>query len=353
MAVIGNKERMVNKMINNFNARISKVIVSIIVPAYNVDKYIEKCITSILEQTYTNIEVIVVNDGSTDKTGKLIDKISQNDKRVHVLHKKNAGVSAARNSGIEISTGEYLVFVDGDDYIAPDYVEYMLSLIENTGSDFCLSKCCYTKNGEKQTESEYIEKLQPEDATALLLSPDVIVGCWNKIFKRSLLVNNNIWFSNDLFYGEGLSFITTISQISKSVGVGNRKVYYYRRNNEASATTKFDINKLYNGEKALKNIRKKLIINSSKVNMMFDLHMCLFSLGALVKIKSNCLEKEYFEDYKRWKSFIRHNYFKILFSGQISVYRKLMLFGGCLSPTIMMRLDTIRRKHISDKSVAD
>jgi glycosyltransferase involved in cell wall biosynthesis len=340
-------------MVGNLENETSKFLVSIIIPAYNVEKYIEKCLLSILEQTYTNIEIIVVDDGSTDNTGQLIDNVSQQDSRVRVIHKKNAGVSAARNSGIEISTGDYLVFVDGDDYIAQDYIEYMLSLIENTDSEFCLSKCCYTKSGEKQTENEYIEKLQPEDATALLISPDVIVGCWNKIFIRSLIVNNNIWFSTNLFYGEGLTFITTVSQISKSVGVGNRKVYYYRRNNEDSATTKFDINKLYNGERALKNIRKQLTINSPKVITMLNLHLCIFSLGALVKIKSNRVEKEYLKDYKRWKSYIRHNVPKLIFNRETSVYRKLLLIGGCLSPWLMMKLDTTRRRYISANSVGD
>ncbi|WP_162341282.1 glycosyltransferase family 2 protein [Paenibacillus paridis] len=338
-------------MVGNHDNETSKFLVSIIIPAYNVGKYIEKCLLSVLDQSYTNIEVIVVDDGSTDKTGQLIDCVSQQDSRVRVIHKKNAGVSAARNSGIEISTGDYLVFVDGDDYIAQDYVEYMLSIIENTGSEFCLSKCCYTKSGEKQTESEYIKKLQSEDATALLISPDVIVGCWNKIFKRSLIVNNNLWFSTNLFYGEGLTFITTVSQISKFVGVGNRKVYYYRRNNEASATTKFDINKLYNGEKALVNIRKQVILNSSKVKTMQDLHLCLFYLGAIVKIKKYDLEKKHQKDYKRWSSYLRRNTFRLMTKREISLYRKMMLLGGCVSPWIMMKLDTYRRHQISEKSV--
>ena len=340
-------------MTDNFYDKSFKYLVSIIIPAYNVDKYIKKCLSSILEQTYTNIEVIVVDDGSTDQSGQIIDSISKQDFRVHVIHKKNAGVSAARNTGIEISTGDYLVFVDGDDYLAPDYVEYMISLVENTGANFCLSKCCYTKSGEEQIEREYIKKLQPEDAVALLLSPDVIVGCWNKIFNRSLIVKNNIQFSTTLFYGEGLSFITTVSQISNSVGVGNRKVYYYRRNNEASATTKFDINKIYNGEKALKAIRKQLIISSSKVNTMLNLHLCTFYLGAIVRIKSNNLEKEYSQDYKRWKSYIRHNTIKFTFNLEISIYRKLLLFGGCVSPWLMMKLDTVRRRRISANSVDD
>lgn len=340
-------------MMQKLNNENSKPLVSIIIPAYNVEKYIEKCITSILEQTYINIEVIVVNDGSTDNTGSVIDNISQHDSRVRILHKKNAGVSAARNSGIEMSTGEYVVFVDGDDYIADDYIWYMLNLIKSTGSDFCLSKCCYTKSGEKQTENECIEKLKPEDAIALLLSPAVIVGCWNKIFKRSLIADNNIWFSTTLFYGEGLTFITTIAQMAKSVGVGNRKVYYYRRNNEASATTKFDINKLYNGEKALKNIGDKFILDSPKINTMLKLHMCLFYLGALVRMKANGVEKEYLKDYKIWKKYIRRNVWGLVFNTDVSTYRKLMLIGGCISPWIMMKLDNIRRGRISANSVAD
>lgn len=338
-------------MVSNFNNENSNFLVSIIIPAYNVEKYIEKCITSILEQTYTNIEVIVVNDGSTDKTRDIIDNISQYDSRVRPLHKKNEGVSAARNSGIEAATGDYVVFVDGDDYIAQDYVEYMIGLIENTGSDFCLSKCCYTKKDEMQTENEYIEKLEPEDATSLLLSPNVIVGCWNKIFKRSLIIDNNIRFSTTLFYGEGLTFITTLAQISESVGVGNRKVYYYRRNNENSATTKFDINKIYNGEEALKNIKDKFILDSPKINIMFNLHMSIFYLGALVRMKANKVDKTYYTDYKKWMKFIRENYFGLLLNKEVSLYRKMLLFGGCISPNIIMKLDKIRRRKIVANSI--
>ncbi len=338
-------------MIDYSNNGALKLLISIIIPAYNAETYIEKCLSSILEQTYANIEVIVVDDGSIDKTGRFLDDISKQDSRVRVAHQENAGVSAARNSGIELSTGEYLVFIDADDYLAQDYIAYMLCLVEKTGADFCLSKCCFTKSREKQTEEEYIETLSSEDATALLLSSEVIVGCWNKIFKRSLLEVHNLRFSKDLFYGEGLSFITTATQLSSCVGVGNRKVYYYRRNNEASATTKFDIQKLYNGEKALKSIKKQLTIDSSKVNTMLNLHLCIFALGAIVRIKANHLEKKYSSDYKRWKLYLRRNVMKFAFVPEISLYRKLLLLGGCASPWLMMKLDTIRRKRISDNSV--
>ena len=325
-------------------------LVSIIVPAYNAEKYIEKCLLSILNQKYTNIEVIVINDGSTDNTLHLINEISRNDTRVIVVNNDNSGVSVSRNIGIEKSKGEYLIFVDSDDYISSDYVDYMLSLVEQTGSEFCLSKYCFTNVKEHQTEHESIIKLTPEDATALLLSPEVVVGCWNKIFKRSLIMQTNAKFSTTLFYGEGLTFITYLSQRASSVGVGNRKVYYYRRNNELSATTKFDIDKLYNGEKALNGIKENLIIESSKINKMMNLHLSLFSLGAITRIHSNGVKKKYLSDYNHWKSNIGKNLFETILSKDISYYRKILLFSGYLSPYILMKLDLLRKKRIVKNS---
>lgn len=338
-------------MIDGFNQKEIETLISIIIPAYNVELYIEECLLSIIKQTYKNIEIIVIDDGSTDKTSKLLDNISLKDDRICVIHKKNEGVSIARNTGIELSKGDYLVFVDADDYLAPDYIEYMIELVKNTKAEFCISKYCYTKNEEKQIEQESIEILQAEEATALLLSPVVIVGCWNKIFKKSLLEDYNIRFLPTLFYGEGLTFITTVAQLSNAVGVGNRKVYYYRRNNESSVTTKFNINNMYNGEKALEIIENQLIIKTSKVKTMLNLHRSIFSLGAVVKLKANHLEKKYNKDYRRWKSYVKNGFFQLLFCKDVTIYRKLLLFVGWICPWLMMKLDIIRRKHIFKNGV--
>lgn len=327
--------------------------VSIIVPAYNVEKYIEKCIRSIQAQSYNNIEIIVVNDGSTDSTGSLLKSISEHDNRILVIDTNNSGVSAARNKGLNFCNGEYIVFVDGDDYLASDYVEYMLSLVYKTGADFCLSKNCFTKRNEKQETENKVEILNGIEATALLLSPRVIVGCWNKIFSRSFIEKNKLRFSTTLFYGEGLSFITTAAQLANCVGVGNRKVYYYRRNNETSATTKFDINKLVNGEKALETIKNSMILKDDRVDTMFNLHLALFCLGALTKIKINKKEKEHKKEYLHWEHTLRVYTKKILFKKDVSSYRKIMLLGGCISPWLLMKLDQIRRNKIAENSVGE
>lgn len=328
-------------------------LVSVIVPAYNVEKYIEKCLSSISGQTYRNLEILVVDDGAKDRSGELADRAAERDARIRVIHQTNAGVSAARNRGIDEARGEYIVFVDGDDYLAPDYVEYMLALVKETGADYCLSKRCFTKEGEAQTRDEQVEMLPPTDATALLLSPEVIVGCWDKIYKKSWLDENNLRFSTELFYGEGLSFITTAAQLANCVGVGNRKVYYYRRNNQTSATTVFDIAKIYNGEKSIKLIEEKLHLQSPKVQTMLKLHLATFYLGAVVRILACGKKKDFAEDCKRWMAYVRRIYPTLLRSKEVSVYRKLMLLGGCISPWFVMKLDVIRRKRIAENSIVD
>ncbi len=324
--------------------------ISIIVPVYNVEKYIRKCISSISEQTYKNIEIIAVDDGSTDESGKILDEISKGEPRIKIIHKKNEGVSAARNDGLAVATGDYVSFVDGDDYISKDYADYMAELAAS-GADFCLSTNCYMKKGEKQIEELKTEKYSPDDATALLLSCKVIVGCWNKLYKREFLKKNNLTFSSKLFYGEGLYFIVNAAQCANFVTVGNKKVYYYRRDNENSACTNFNIKKIQNGEESLKYIEKELVGKTKAIDSALMLHMAMFHIGAAVRIKTNNLEKKYSDDYKRRLGFIRKNIFSILTDKRISLYRKILLFLGCISPKLLSTLDIKRRKRISDRSI--
>jgi len=326
-------------------------LVSIIVPAYNVDRYIEKCILSILSQSYENIQVIVVDDGSTDSTSAIIDGFHYMDDRLIVFHVKNNGVSAARNIGIENADGDYILFVDADDYVATDFVEYMVSLAITSGSDFCFTKKCFTRSNESQDAVITTKNVSPEVATAMLISPDIIVGCWNKIFKKSFIDENNLRFSTSLFYGEGLTFITTAAQIAKSVCVGNRKVYFYRINNPDSATSTFDINKIYNGEIALLNIRKNLIIKTPLVLFILDYHICLYNLSATLRLMAHSVEYTYIDDFNRWKNHVKNNYHKFLFSNKLSLYRKLLLLFGVVSPRLLMWLDIHRRKRIAKSNI--
>src|SRR5699024_6485655 len=105
-------------------------LISVIVPCYNVEEYLPKCVESILNQTYRNLEIFLVNDGSLDRSGEICDEYVVKDTRIKVIHKENGGLSDARNVALDIMTGEYVTFVDSDDYVAEDYVEYLYKLIE-------------------------------------------------------------------------------------------------------------------------------------------------------------------------------------------------------------------------------
>lgn len=329
----------------------NKPTISFIVPAYNVESYIEKCVNSILLQSYKNIEIIIVNDGSTDGTLKKLEKFCAIDSRIRIINKTNQGVSAARNTGLSQAKGDFIVFVDGDDYVAPDYSDYMKSLIVEDDVDLGISLNCFTSDHECQSHAESNVILSSDEAMRLLLSPRIIVGSWNKIFRRSLLLDNNIYFSESLFYGEGLHFIVNAAKRSRKVAVGNRKVYYYRRNNYSSATTKFNIEKLYCGAEALNCIENDITPISENVKEMLDWHKCQFNMGAVVRLITSKQKSQHKTYYNTCLSNVRKHTLQCLTIKGVSIYKKALLIGCCISPKLMALLDVMRRKHISSKSI--
>ena len=119
-------------------------LVSIVVAIYNVEAFLDVLITSLFNQTYKNLEIILVEDGSPDNSGKICDDFSKKDNRIKVIHQNNNGVSNARNRGMEIANGKYITFVDGDDWLEPDFIEYMLKIIVETNSDMAISTNNFT-----------------------------------------------------------------------------------------------------------------------------------------------------------------------------------------------------------------
>lgn len=182
--------------------------ISIFVPVYNVEKYVEKCIQSLINQSYKNIEIILVDDGSNDRSNKIIDEYAKVDSRILTIHQKNKGVSAARNAGLKVATGEYVGFVDPDDYVDYQMYETMLKKIELNMSD--LAVCGFSKVTELSDKEEIFE-IKDE-----LLSPKKCVedlfdfrggyaikpSVWNKLFRRDkigdLKFDENIGISEDL-----------------------------------------------------------------------------------------------------------------------------------------------------------
>lgn len=172
----------------------SKDLISIIVPIYKVEQYLDRCIESIINQTYKNLEIILVDDGSTDQCPHMCNLWAERDSRIKVIHKDNGGLSDARNAGLEVATGEYLAFVDSDDWIEKRYVEFLYNAIIQTDAD--MSACqvrSVLENEEVFTVEE--QQLQIETFTTEEALYSLINGCvfravaWNKLYKRAFIID--------------------------------------------------------------------------------------------------------------------------------------------------------------------
>lgn len=239
--------------------------VSVIVPMYNVGKYIEKCIVSIIQQTYQNLEIILVDDGSPDDSGKIADKYASKDKRIKVIHKKNAGVSAARNSGIDAASGEFICFSDGDDYVMPNYVEHLLKLCLDNQADIAYTVDMFTTFHKEKVEHSITKVITPEEATENILCYKVPIGVYSKMFKRSFMEKYHLRFLEDVFIGEGFNFNTACFQRANKIVLSTERIYFYRRDNESSAMTKFRESKCQMALKAIDIIKGNLVIKTPRI----------------------------------------------------------------------------------------
>lgn len=272
-------------------------LVSVIVPIYNVENFVSKCIKSICEQTYRNIEIILVDDGSTDNSGTICDEYGKKDTRIKVIHKKNAGVSVARNVGINNSMGDYICFVDGDDYVMPDYIEYMMEQIIKNNADIALTTQMFGNFDKKQVKKDDIKTWDGEDAVEAILCYRVPIGCYCKLFRADFL--EDVRFIPEIFIGEGFNFNVSAFQKARKVVAGERKIYYYRRDNPTSAMTKFSIKKCECGLWALEVIKQNLTIYSKRIceawrYANWRTHSDFYDMCVLAGV-----EKEYSEMYKK------------------------------------------------------
>ena len=282
--------------------------VSIIVPVYNVEKYIEKCLNSLISQSYKNIEIILIDDGSKDNSGKICDKYKRKDPRIKVIHKENAGVSEARNSGIQKATGEYLCFVDADDFVMNDYIEYLHQLIVKGSSDIAICTKMFSNFNEKQTSDEVIESLDGENSIIRILNYRMPIGVYSRIFKKDLIDNNRIRFLKDVYMGEGFNFNVACFQKAKKVIISNYKVYYYRRDNTTSATSHFSIKKCENSIYAMKIMNENLLIRTDHVINSWKYAIWRTYSDAFDYICLGNGKKENLEKFKEYKYYVKNNY---------------------------------------------
>ncbi len=215
-----------------------KKLLSVIVPVYNAEKFLYKCVESIINQSYKNIEIILVDDGSTDNSPTICDELAESDSRIVVIHKENGGVSSARNAGLDAAIGDYIAFVDSDDWIDNDMYETMLSLMERTNSQIA-SSSIMRENGDKasvwgEIEEPYI--IKSRDDVLIEISSTLGLVCihtCNKVFEKSII--KAIRFDESLTYCEDVLFNYCVS-LNMTQMVYINTPYYHFFYNILSAT---------------------------------------------------------------------------------------------------------------------
>ena len=232
-------------------------IISIVVPVYNTSQYLSECLDSLLSQSLFDIEIICVDDGSTDDSPHMLDLYASREERLAVFHRENGGVSAARNFGISKSRGQYVLFVDSDDYIERNACKLLAEAAEKDDSDIVVF------GGVSFPHVNWVDRcFGTQDAlvcgdgvAALLGEPGSFPLMCNKMYRRSLIVENNVSFSSDLVLGEDNAFQFAIFPYAKTVTFLSCSLYHYRCGRSGSAIVEYYGDRLSKIKKHLEVVR--------------------------------------------------------------------------------------------------
>lgn len=300
--------------------------ISVIVPIYNVEKYIRQCVDSLLNQTFEKLEVILVDDGSPDGCPEICEEYKQKDRRVKVIHKINGGLSDARNAGLKVAEGQYVAFIDSDDYVDLQMFAKLYNEAEKRDLDVCYCDYCFDVNGKirpacKQQENMFLH--QKADVEKFLLDmvgtepqfpSDVryLVSVWHGIYKRSIIEQYSISFESERLYpSEDLLFhIDFLSRCSK-IGYLKEGMYYWRYN-PCSLSRTYTTQKFFRYVDLLNRVKEKLDEHFTEEFYRLHYQRCVYSFfRSIVKYEAlSCNEPH---PLKRIKQRCQHQLMKSIY----------------------------------------
>lgn len=313
-------------------------MVSVIVPVYKVEEYLSRCVNSILAQSYKDLEIILVDDGSPDNCGKICDEFAEKDNRIKVIHKENGGLSSARNAGLDVAKGTYVCFIDSDDWVEKDFVECLRSIMIDTDSDMSACTFCRTKGDIAKRQNYGIDiKIITDKKCACIFSEKSYAGyACNKMYKREIIENNKIRFDESIFNGEDFPFtLEYVKHVNKVAFTKQDLYFYFFRETSIMHTIRLNerfITILYAREKALA-ILEELKDNSYDV--------CKASyLNILSKIKFMAMQnrEKFASIYDLVQEKIKQNKKGIFKLKGVGFKNKFTLFLMIYFPTIASKL---------------
>lgn len=295
-------------------------LVSVIVPIYNSEKYLEECVDSILANTYTNLEVILVDDGSSDASPAICDAYVCQDERVRVIHKKNSGIGDARNAGLAVANGTYVTFVDSDDVLSPVLYEQMTDTMEKTGAD--IVTCEYRINKDQLnrecTNSYYIYESLEDQISIIMTAPWMRkiswtgLTVWNKLYRKSRIIHS---FRSEYPIGEDLKFNWDFIRNSRKMAVVPSALYFYRQHEDSVINTY----RKFTGDMSAPIINGRLFYEiasyfpsvGSKLNEYLDARAAYSAHSALWRIFSASKAEENSAYVTEARNIIKANYKKM------------------------------------------
>lgn len=326
-------------------------IISIIIPVYNSEKYLDRCLESVLCQTMENIEVIVVNDGSTDNSIQIINKYLKKYNNLILINQKNLGQGIARNAALQICKGEYIGFVDSDDFIRNDMFESMYKKAKKYDLDVVICNFLYyypENNIYKSTGIEYDDSMILNKYNVIkefFVTNNIEGFSWNKLFNRKLFDCNNIKYPDNMNY-EDIPTIFNLLVVSDKIGFINKKLYYYCQHRESTVHTK----NVYNTESYLKaiSIINKIIVKYNLVNNFFEEYYYYFVKQILSNYESfiKYLDKDS-NLYKLFNKFLELISLKLIFKNKYFIKNyKVKIKAVLLKVNILdkfIKLNNIRK----------
>ena len=303
-------------------------LISIVVPVYNVEKYLKKCVNSLCNQTYKNIEILLIDDGSTDNSRIICDELKQNDNRIKVLHKTNQGLSSARNEGIKLASGKLLAFVDSDDFIEKDMMELLYKNLIEYNAD--ISVCGYImvykdKNVFISNNEDIVVYKRIEALEKMFLKNDIGMIFCNKLFKKDLF--KNIEFPLFKNFEDINTMYKIINKADKIVYDPSEKYYYIQRENSINGknfkSKKFN-NKIYDLYDAVNEVYEFIRKNYTKILYKASLGC----INNLLRVNNQLIIYKIRDDNvsEKTKRIIKENYKKILVDKEVSLFRKIQYF---------------------------
>lgn len=284
-------------------------LISVVVPVYNVEKYLKKCVASILNQSYKNLEIILVDDGSPDNCPKICDEFSKKDKRIKVIHKKNGGLSDARNAGISVAKGSYITFIDSDDYIEKNYVEILYNSILVNNSDIAIgSHVVLYDTGlkiDKSTGDSYVSNTK--EILEKILYDEIDISAWAKLYKINLFKNIK-YPKGRLFEDTATTYLLVDS--AKSISVISKPIYNYVIRNTSITNCSFSKKKM-DLILSTEEMRDYVLNKYPDLKKGCNRRMMWAYLSTLSQLAMS--KKQYIEEEKFILKYIRKNGFSILF----------------------------------------